>query len=291
LGGQAILTFRIDQPPGCCRSSAWSTGSPSEGHCMRPANGERWEWPEAQRYVRDVCGNPPSYFAKVLAQTVPIERGKTRLLDIGSGSGIIGIYCLIEKGAAFVTFNDLQPAMIAITQTNVDRHISNAEIRSDQVDYLQAGFESISSAFIAKHDLLAFNPPQLPETLVSRDYLAGLLSRHSDLLFRIGARGSNPDGLGVIRDFVHWYAKLHTPRPEAIITVSSFLGIQQILRATEAPHVNGQIIKRTRVPLRMALVDAAIKLAANDFEKMDRSLEQSSDGSWTKEILTIRFCG
>lgn len=252
---------------------------------------ERWEWPQARRYVGDAGGHPPSYFAKVLAETIPIERGKTRLLDIGSGSGIIGIFCIIEKGAAFATFNDIQPEMMAAARVNVEWHMRSGEIAASQVAFLQASFREIAPDVIAGHDLLAFNPPQLPQSLASQDYLAEISRHNSEMLLRLGEARSNPDGLAVVREFLAWYAKLKGAKPKAIITLSSFLGKSRIAQAIQASNLRSEIVARTRVPLRPALTAAATRIAANEAQRMDRSLEPSPDGNWTKEILTICVFG
>ena len=60
---------------------------------MRNAKKTKPEWPEAFHYVnKSKAFDPPSLFAKALSKTIPIREDQTRLLDIGCGSGIIGIY-------------------------------------------------------------------------------------------------------------------------------------------------------------------------------------------------------
>ncbi len=237
-----------------------------------------YKWSQAHNYISETGGHSPSCFSQTFAETVPIESGKTRLLDIGCGSGIIGIFCLIEKRAAYVTFNDKSEEMISTTQTNVTKKIEQREIRSSQVEFIRACFARIPTSVISQHDLLAFNPPQLPDK-----YLREVETSPTTKLYRDG--GS--DGLEVAREFLRWYAGLTTPTPPAVILLSSFLGWSTIVDAIQKNKLKYKPIMRTRVPLRQFLWKKAEILSKNEKDKIDRSLMKGPDGNWTKELVTI----
>ncbi len=134
----------------------------------------------------------------------------------------------------------------------------------------------ITPNLVAQHDLIAFNPPQLPESIVSHDYLAQVLANESEMLFRIGEQGSNPDGVGVVREFLRWLADLKQPKPTAVVTQSSLLGKNLILEAIQSCRLSAAILNRTRVPLRKALNGAAIKIFGDEPQRVERSLRAVS---------------
>ena len=52
-------------------------------------------WEEAEVYVKDLAPlfPKPSVFSRALAEALPIN-SETRLLDVGCGSGIVGIFAI-----------------------------------------------------------------------------------------------------------------------------------------------------------------------------------------------------
>src|SRR5690348_7040540 len=80
---------------------------PKQKCCMREKRpmSTMTEW--WQPYVADYGCEKPSMLSQVLAETFPVEPPTKRLLDIGCGTGIIGLYCLLEKKAGSVTFVDV----------------------------------------------------------------------------------------------------------------------------------------------------------------------------------------
>lgn len=228
-----------------------------------------------------VYGTPPSLFAKTLCRTIPIEPGKTRLFDIGCGCGIIGIFCLMEKKAAFVTFNDLQEEMVSTTRANVDWQIGRGKISDSQVDYVVNDFANISAQMVGRHTLVAFNPPQLPEDSLSTEKRDELERDPAMSHFRLGG----PDGLNIVRGFLGWYSQLEGPMPGAVILLSSFLGMTRIASVIEGERLAWRVIQRTRVPLRAILSAAADRLS--NAEREDRALRGDGRGNWSKELLTI----
>jgi methylase of polypeptide subunit release factors len=238
------------------------------------------DWPQARNYIMDDGGERPSVFAAAFAEAIKkeIEPGKTRFLDIGCGSGIIGIHSLIENKAAFVTFNDVLHKMISAARVNVDWNIKQGKILKSQADFITGKFTDIPAEVVAKHSLLGFNPPQLP-----RKYLNSIDSNQVTKSFRDG--GS--DGLDIARQFFEWYAGLETPKPDAVIQLSSFLGWNRITEAVGRHKIRWRELARQRVPLRDRMWDDAKELSINKKERLDRSLVEGPGNSWTKELIAI----
>jgi methylase of polypeptide subunit release factors len=123
------------------------------------------DWPDARAYVSPISFfDPPSYFAENLCKTIPPKSGNRRLLDVGCGSVIIGIYCLIEGKADFVTFSDIQCQAIAESCANFVRHVELKKLRVEQAAFMEhCPFQRISREIVVEHELVVFNPPQIPE--------------------------------------------------------------------------------------------------------------------------------
>jgi methylase of polypeptide subunit release factors len=251
---------------------------------------KNWQWPEASKYISSISVfDPPSLFTKTISEIIPIKSGFTRLLDIGCGCGIIGIYCLIKKKTKLVTFNDIQDAAILETRANVAMHIEQGAIHESQVAGHRGSFTTIPPSIITHHDLIAFNPPQLPTGFINKEHRKKIEADSSMSLFRIGG----PDGLKIVKEFFTWYAMLKPPKPAAIIVLSSFLGRNLIKKKVEEHCLKWEILKETQVPLREILNDAADKFSKDNAELSDRSLERNFSGGfsakWSKKLLTIEI--
>jgi methylase of polypeptide subunit release factors len=244
---------------------------------------KKWEWLEARAYT-GIIGDfdPPSFFAEVMAETIPIRANATRLLDIGCGTGIIGIYSLVKKRARFVTFNDCLSDAIAVTFANVQWHIEQGNIEESRVGCLKSDFAAISAEAASQHDLIAFNPPQLPWKWVDEDYRKEIGLQHSQMSFRFGGE----DGLDAVRNFLGWYGGLGSKRPPALITLSSFLSKSSITAALNSCGVKWRVFyEKKNVPLREILAQAAESFGTDG--KADRCLEKTPKGNWTKELLVV----
>lgn len=230
----------------------------------------------------------PSQFPRALAKTIPIQPGVTRLLDIGCGSGVIGIYSLIEpsKKAHSVTFNDLEPRWLDVTRCNVEIKIREGVIRQSQVRFLEAGdLAQISGEEVSQHDLVAFNPPQLPYSFIDDKTRQKIESDPIERNFRGGGR----DGLDIARVFFEWYASLQHPKPDAVILLSSFLG-RRLIDQTIASYGLRQRQKPEETPatLREMFWTQADEFAHSRSEMDDRSIEKGPEG-WQKKLLTFRL--
>ena len=227
------------------------------------------------------CGpEAPSHFAEALSRTIPREAS---VLDLGCGSGIVGLYCLIEGKAQSVTFADLRREWIDITRENVTRKISEGLICESQVAVLEAAsFTELPAEVLDRHDLVAFNPPQLPFKYLDErrrdEFDADAIRRD----FRCGG----PDGLEVVKEFLRWYVDPRQLKPVCILVLSSFLGRALIAETLASFGVTAQIAAETSVPLRAAFWAATERLSTSEQE--DRSLLRSSRG-WRKQLLTYRI--
>jgi len=249
-----------------------------------------WPWTETKDLISPTSYfDPPSLFAKTIS-TNPLINGGSRILDIGCGSGIVGLYSLVFRNARHVIFHDLQEEAIEETKSNVDRHIAVGTIQNNQVDYIDpcCSVEEIPKEKIYTRNLLLFNPPQLPGKHVSQDYLDKLKINGQMHTYRDGGE----DGLDIARKFFVWYANLDiTKRPKAVILLSSFLGrrlIDEVIRGKGFGYeLDYEILQpETEVPLRYQLKDAAENLAEHATEINDRSITKR-DNQWYKKLLTI----
>jgi methylase of polypeptide subunit release factors len=230
----------------------------------------------------------PSQFPRALARNIPIQPGVTRLLDIGCGSGVIGIYSLIEpsKKAQSVTFNDLEPRWLDVTRCNVDIKIREGAIRQSQVKFLKAGdLAQISVEEVGQHDLVAFNPPQLPYSFIDEKTRQKIESDPIERHFRRGGK----DGLDIARLFFEWYASLQGNKPDAVILLSSFLG-RKLIDKTIASYGLQQKEKPKETPatLREMFWTQADEFSHSRSEMDDRSIEKGAEG-WQKKLLTFRL--
>src|SRR5580698_5331286 len=145
-----------------------------------------------QPYVADCGPEKPSRLSQVLAESIPVAPRTKRILDIGCGSGIIGLYCLLEKKARSVTFMDLMPEWIDITRTNVSLKIEKRALTPSQVNVMDAmPFARISPEVVAQHDMLIFNLPQYPKDFANSSDLSKLEADPIQGHYRL----AGPDGL------------------------------------------------------------------------------------------------
>ncbi len=241
------------------------------------------EWWQA--YVADCGCEKPSKLAQVLAETLPVEPRTKRLLDIGCGSGIIGLYSLLEKKASSVTFIDVLDVWIEITRANVKLKIENGAIAPSQVDVVDAmPFNRISPETVAQSDMLAFNLPQFPESFVSPDDRSKIGADPVRSRYRL----AGPDGLKVAREFCQWYGCLSQPKPDAVFVLWSILGKRQIIEAIKTDRFQWTTIKETPVPLKPEFSGMAAQFYRDAEERDNRMLARDGKG-WINHVLTIRL--
>ena len=244
---------------------------------------EEW-W---QPYISNYGSEKPSKLSQLLAETIPSEPRTKKLLDIGCGTGIIGLYCLLEKKADSVSFIDILHEWIDITSANVRLKIEEGAITPLQVDVMDAiPFDRIPPEFVALHDMVVFSLPQFPEDFVSPCELSKIRADRIRARYRLAGR----DGLELARDFSHWYAHLRQPKPDAVFVLWSILGRRQIAEALTTDRVQVQIIHETPVPLKPEFSRVAAEFFQDAEERDNRMLARNGDG-WTNYVLTIRLKG
>ena len=91
-------------------------------------------------------------------ETLIAEALKTpakRILDLGTGSGILGITLAAEQVDAVVAVTDISQAALAVAKANAKRyHVE------DRIEFIQSGwFDSLHGKF----DLIISNPPYIGE--------------------------------------------------------------------------------------------------------------------------------
>lgn len=237
-------------------------------------------------YVSCWRNEEPSRFAFTLAQTLPIEPNVTRLLDIGCGSGIQGIYSLIEKQARSVTFMDIERVWLNAARCNVDIKVRELRIRPAQARFLDpSDLSDIPYEEVARHDLIVFNPPQLPYAFLDEESRRKIDSDPVERRFRNGGAM----GLEVVEKFLGWYSGLPSPKPDAVILLSSFLGKSNI-EALIASF--GGSLRReptpTEAPLRRFLWEAAEGFSHSEVAAADRRIRKIGD-VWYKHLLTYQL--
>jgi methylase of polypeptide subunit release factors len=247
----------------------------------RPVTLTEW-W---QSYIGDYGCEKPSKLSQLLAETIPAEPRTKKLLDIGCGTGIIGLYCLLEKKAGSVTFLDVLDEWIDITRANVSLKIEEGAITPSQVNVLDAiPFDRIHPEVAAQHDMVVFSLPQFPEDFVSPSDLSKIRADPIRARYRL----AGGDGLKLVRDFSQWYACLRQPKPDAVFVLWSILGKRQIARALETDSFRWRIIQETPVPLKPEFCRVAAEFLQDAEERENRMLAKDGDG-WSNHVLTIRL--
>ena len=91
-------------------------------------------------------------------ETLIAEALKTsakRILDLGTGSGILGITLAAERLDAFVVVTDISKAALLVAKNNAKRHHVEDRIKFSESDW----FDSLHGKF----DLIISNPPYIAE--------------------------------------------------------------------------------------------------------------------------------
>ncbi|WP_035605857.1 peptide chain release factor N(5)-glutamine methyltransferase [Haloferula sp. BvORR071] len=132
----------------------------------------------------------------LLKNACPTLPASPRILDMGCGSGVLGLTLAAEIPAAAVTLADLSPDALALSRENAaELEVTNARfVESDLFSAL--GEET--------YDLIVANLPYVPEA--DRPTLARELA-HDPALALFGG----PDGMDIIRKFVPEAARRLAP--------------------------------------------------------------------------------
>jgi predicted RNA methylase len=83
----------------------------------------------------------------------PVDPTGLHVLDVGSGTGVLGL-ALLQRGSARVTATDIDPRAVSCTRDNARRLGLDDRLEAVQADLFPPGLTA---------DLVVFNPPWLPE--------------------------------------------------------------------------------------------------------------------------------
>lgn len=113
-----------------------------------------------------------------------------RILDLGTGSGCVGIVCAVRLPKAQVTAIDISPQALVVARENADRHkVSN------RMEFLEGDlFAPLPEA--ARFDVIVSNPPYVAEGEMAS--LPDDIRLHEPHL----ALRAGPDGISVLRRIV-----------------------------------------------------------------------------------------
>lgn len=127
-------------------------------------------------FVFDVCDEvyEPEEDSFLFAENLRVKRG-SRVLDMGTGSGILGI--LAAEQAEEVLAVDINPLAIRCTKQNAKRNLTQANMYFLQGDLFAPIVQSV------KFDLILFNAPYLPsekdeeDSWLGRSWTGGITGR------------------------------------------------------------------------------------------------------------------
>lgn len=140
-------------------------------------------------FLCDARGLVPRPETEQLVELVKsnIQNPTSKILDIGTGSGIIAITLALELPEATVSAIDISPAALALTTENVARHDLTGRITLHEGDLLPEAGEPF--------DLIVANLPY-----IASSEMAGL---QKEVLFDpANALDGGPDGLDLVRKLI-----------------------------------------------------------------------------------------
>ena len=138
---------------------------------------------------------PPSDDSVLLIESLDVRPGE-RVLEIGSGSGVVSVHCALN--GCTVTAGDVNPGAVELTRRN-------AEANGAVVDVV---LTDVYSAVEGRFDTIVFNLPYLP---VEEE---GLLER---------AWSGGPDGLGPLPRLLEGADDHLLPGGRVVVVVSSLM--------------------------------------------------------------------
>jgi release factor glutamine methyltransferase len=83
------------------------------------------------------------------------EAGHLRIIDIGTGSGAIGVVLAAEIPAAFVTATDISRGALEVARRNADRYGV-----AGRMEFLE---EHLFASTVGEFDVIVSNPPYIPD--------------------------------------------------------------------------------------------------------------------------------
>ncbi|SRR5258708_29886819 len=222
-----------------------------------------------------LCSRPSvpamGIFTRVLCESLCLHH-RIRVIDVGCGSGIVGIYALLE-GSAGVLFNDIQPEALKCVRRNLALNglVSGCSLHCGP-------FADLRLDEVTAYDLIAFDPPQFPLGLDARAFAP------AEAVFRSGGA----DGLDVVCQFLDWYQGLGSRSPVATLVLSSILGEERIYsEIIDRRALRLSVVHRCALPLRNALVEALRRRSPLDLPRL--GVSSGLDGVWYKQLMVAQI--
>lgn len=142
---------------------------------------------------------------KALEELKAIKRSKIEVLDVGAGTGAIGIALCAQMSTVVATAIDINPLAVELARKNAQNNLRNDQ----QYSVLECDFESFAQKLLQNghrgFDLIVSNPPYIP----SRQ-LAGLQAEVVQFEDKVALDGGL-DGLDIIKQLVEWGGRLLSP--------------------------------------------------------------------------------
>jgi release factor glutamine methyltransferase len=167
--------------------------------------------------------------------------GKTRVADIGTGSGAIAVSIAVNIPHAQILATDISPAALNIAKHNADKHAVQAQIEFVECDlFPNSEFRIQNSEF----DLLCANLPYIPTEIMRGLSVYG---REPTLALDGGA-----DGLDLFRRLFQIAPQYLAPRAAILLEIESTLGGATIQLAASffpraAIHLHRDLAGRERL--------------------------------------------
>lgn len=159
--------------------------------------------------------------------------GKTRVADVGAGSGAIAVSIAKHFPAAQILATDISPAALQVAKRNAQKHDAESQIQFVECDLLpNSEFGILNSEF----DLLCANLPYIPA-----ETLRGLpvYGREPTLALDGGA-----DGLTLFRRLFALAPQVLAPGAALLLEIESTLGAETVkLAAAHFPRARVALLR------------------------------------------------
>jgi release factor glutamine methyltransferase len=150
---------------------------------------------------------------------------KKRMLELGTGCGLIGLVCAY-KGLSVVC-TDINPFAVELTQQNVER---NKKLLKACIEVRQGNLFSVVQKN-ERFDVIVFNPPYLPTK--KQEKIGGWFDVATD---------GGPDGLRITKRFIHGFKKFLSSDGRAYFIFSSLSNRSTLERYFEKETVSFEIV-------------------------------------------------
>ena len=211
-------------------------------------------------------------FSKIMCESFEVDKYKC-LLDVGCGSGIIGIYALLNR-IPFVYFNDIQHDAMELAKRNLNQYI----IEKERYRLIEGSFEQLD-LLENKVDAITFNPPQLPTDLVD----INSFQEESERIFRDGGK----NGLKLIDKFFIWVSGQQLDNITIYLGISSLLKVDSLLEEIKQKYHLVVVKKHKKIVLLRKFFYLCVDNMLT-IERNEREIELIGD-KYYKKIYVLQF--